>query len=764
MTKRQFSATDFFIDAEDIRFNKIPRVEPVVAPTVAGEFSTKAYVDGVAGGAHDQTLNTFDDVVFNSVSTDTINENTPTVGVTVDGVLLKDGLVDGEDVSALGTASHTHNQGLDTTDSPAFMAITTEEIEAPADCQLKLLTQGTSTSGAPNPNTLVLEAGTNSNAAVDSKGAAITISAGDGTYEGGDVTVSGGVGSTLGGNVFLSGGTSGATDGEVTITTDGIARMVAKNTGVEFSALPILVDVIDEFTPGAGVSVDGTLVKDGSINFQDGGLGRMTSADKSVPGGVNTNLINIFAGANTSPTPASVGGAAILSAGNGATGGNVQLEAGDGDISATKVGGDVYLQTGLGSTSDGQFQVRVGGAGGTDELIIPPAGIVEDNGTDEAIYRNASGHLVWRTVDAGDSHIHDQLAQLETTGSPTFVKVTTDEVEAAPTSTLLLKTQTTATAGAQNPNFIDIASGANSDATPGSKGAAVSITAGSSVQDGGNVFVSAGIGTVNGGDLFLDGGTSAGTDGDVTIRAGGVPQLVASTAGVDIASALPLLVDVVNETTAAAGVTVDGVLLKDSQVNTDQINEKTGGAGVTIDSVLCKDNQVTASQVTASILNADVINEKTGATGVTVDGVLLRDGLVDGVDVAALPATTGFVNHTFTQNSDPLDAVVPINVSRRGKLVTFQIGNGAVLYDNTGGVPGGPGAMTSGTLIDAEYRPLTHQVGIPCYGQENSVDIDCVVFVQDSGNIIVQKRNSAIFTNTNNNGFYGGVVGSWYTA
>lgn len=50
--------------------------------------------------------------------------------------------------------------------------------------------------------------------------------------------------------------------------------------------------------------------------------------------------------------------------------------------------------------------------------------------------------------------------------------------------------------------------------------------------------------------------------------------------------------DTVNETTSAAGVTIDGVLLKDSQVTTDVILEKTAAAGVTIDSVLLKDGVV----------------------------------------------------------------------------------------------------------------------------------------------------------------------------
>jgi len=82
--------------------------------------------------------------------------------------------------------------------------------------------------------------------------------------------------------------------------------------------------------------------------------------------------------------------------------------------------------------------------------------------------------------------------------------------------------------------------------------------------------------------------------------------------------------DVITEKSAGTGVTVDGVLLKDSQVTSDMINEKTSGAGVTADGVLLKDSQV----------KTDVIIEKTGGAGVTVDGVLLKDGgISDGANI-----------------------------------------------------------------------------------------------------------------------------------
>lgn len=50
--------------------------------------------------------------------------------------------------------------------------------------------------------------------------------------------------------------------------------------------------------------------------------------------------------------------------------------------------------------------------------------------------------------------------------------------------------------------------------------------------------------------------------------------------------------DTISEKTSANGVTIDGVLLKDSEVTTDVINEKTATSGVTIDGLLVKDSDV----------------------------------------------------------------------------------------------------------------------------------------------------------------------------
>ena len=61
-------------------------------------------------------------------------------------------------------------------------------------------------------------------------------------------------------------------------------------------------------------------------------------------------------------------------------------------------------------------------------------------------------------------------------------------------------------------------------------------------------------------------------------------------------------VDTISERTAAGGVTIDGVLIKDSIVNTDNIAEKTAAAGVTIDGVLVKDGVATFQTAAGSPL------------------------------------------------------------------------------------------------------------------------------------------------------------------
>lgn len=92
--------------------------------------------------------------------------------------------------------------------------------------------------------------------------------------------------------------------------------------------------------------------------------------------------------------------------------------------------------------------------------------------------------------------------------------------------------------------------------------------------------------------------------------------------------------DVIAESTGAAGVTIDGVLLKDggavfadgATIEVDTVNEATAAAGVTVDGVKLKDGGAVFAD--GATIEVDTINEATAAAGVTVDGLLLKDGNV----------------------------------------------------------------------------------------------------------------------------------------
>lgn len=91
---------------------------------------------------------------------------------------------------------------------------------------------------------------------------------------------------------------------------------------------------------------------------------------------------------------------------------------------------------------------------------------------------------------------------------------------------------------------------------------------------------------------------------------------------------------------------IDGILVGHTQAGahaTDTISEKTATAGVTIDGVKLKDSQP----------YCDVINEKTSATGVTIDGILLKDDL----------DTSGIVGKTTTQTLTNKTLTTPVIAS-----------------------------------------------------------------------------------------------------
>ena len=104
-----------------------------------------------------------------------------------------------------------------------------------------------------------------------------------------------------------------------------------------------------------------------------------------------------------------------------------------------------------------------------------------------------------------------------------------------------------------------------------------------------------------------------------------------------------------------------------SELNVDTINEQTAANGVTIDGVKLKDN----------VVLTDTISESTSAAGVTIDGVLIKDGEVDGVDVSntglillssnTLSSSSGIsVDNIFTSTYTNYKVIISWNASHTG--------------------------------------------------------------------------------------------------
>jgi len=135
--------------------------------------------------------------------------------------------------------------------------------------------------------------------------------------------------------------------------------------------------------------------------------------------------------------------------------------------------------------------------------------------------------------------------------------------------------------------------------------------------------------------------------------------------------------DIISEQTTDAGVTIDGVLLKDNEVTTDKINEKTTDAGVTIDGVLLKDNEV----------NTDKINEKTTDAGVTIDGILLKDGNVTGNAATSSELKPTLGAGVIGSAVIPKDGNIDLNNAANG-ATSITTGAGASTNAISNGTPG----------------------------------------------------------------------------
>ena len=118
-------------------------------------------------------------------------------------------------------------------------------------------------------------------------------------------------------------------------------------------------------------------------------------------------------------------------------------------------------------------------------------------------------------------------------------------------------------------------------------------------------------------------------------------------------------------------------------VVTDTISENTAAAGVTADGVLCKDSKVTASGgadlgATPGLI-VDIISEKTSATGVTIDGVLCKDSAVTALQKHTAEAADGAITISagtviFTKAGVNAMTLAAPSAGQAGTRMTFVAG------------------------------------------------------------------------------------------
>lgn len=133
--------------------------------------------------------------------------------------------------------------------------------------------------------------------------------------------------------------------------------------------------------------------------------------------------------------------------------------------------------------------------------------------------------------------------------------------------------------------------------------------------------------------------------------------------------ALGIKADVIAESTAATGVTIDGVKLKDSEVTTDTINEKTAATGVTIDSLLVKDGGLASPNATTGI------GYSTGAGGAVTQATDKTTGV-----------TLNTITGTITTNNAALAAAAEATFTVTNSAVA--IGDVVILSIQSGGTSG----------------------------------------------------------------------------
>lgn len=181
-----------------------------------------------------------------------------------------------------------------------------------------------------------------------------------------------------------------------------------------------------------------------------------------------------------------------------------------------------------------------------------------------------------------------------------------------------------------------------------------------------------------------------------------------------------LRVDTINEATSGSGVTVDGVLLKDSQVKTDVILEKTGAAGVTADGLRLKD--ATVKPVAGGSAFIDLTDTATGEADILLaDARASAMQIREGANLYTTYVTTDSAEEIAqTQRTTTTDGVASGTVRVTGgrcfpltaadsvdSSEIVQASGGQVAFDKTHSIPADTLKAGSTLYIRAVIRIAT---------------------------------------------------------
>jgi len=511
-----------------------------------------------AGQPYDMTLDASGLTLLDGMTleVDTINEATAAAGVTIEGTLLKDNNIEPSADSAdlIGkTAGVWAELWVDKITSDNAM-----EIDAASTLDLKVATTTVAQIAADK---LIMTDGDSIevdiiNEATNAVGVTIdsvllqdndVVLVDGGAVHGlindtGGIGISGGSGITAGANIYMYGGTEASTPCDFLFRADNTTKLQydhSESLWIFADGQGMQIDIIDEATANAGVTIEGTLLKDNNIE---------PSADSA-------DLIGKTGGVWAEVwTDALKSDGAITCTPALTVTGHLTLNAPAAPWN-THASGLVVT-----NNNDTDYALYFGqcGASATQLRIVP--------------YDAKGAGLLWandfyfdfdnaRWMFDGTLALEDGL---KVNGITEFTGAAGVTIEGI-----------TFKDGAVNEDFLPISD--------------------SGLDLGSTAKVWA--------ELWVDKITS---DNAMEIDAASTLDLkVATTTVVQIAADKLIMtdgdsieVDIINEATGAAGVTIDGVQIKDSVVLVDTISEATGGVGVTIDGVLLQDNKIAASYIT----------------------------------------------------------------------------------------------------------------------------------------------------------------------